>query len=233
MYIYLDNNILIDYEDGKKRLPMNSETKYTYSYVHLLELQELKDTFIEKKSQRLQTIKKATQCRYILSDDKGKLALFEVDPSVIFSQINEPLAKMVQQTIHERISLWPFDKNPKLLMDKLNIEKKIINNYTPNDLVKEYGYIIHNFIEETSNSTTDMFLSLFNILDALGYWQDKAKCGSSMNRIYDAKHAYFASFCDYFVTDDKNTKNKANVAYKLFQNKTKAMSYEEFKNIFT
>ena len=47
-------------------------------------------------------------------------------------------------------------------------------------------------------------------------------------RIYDANHAYYASACDYFVTDDRKTCNKANVAYYIMGLKTKAISNNEF-----
>ena len=49
-----------------------------------------------------------------------------------------------------------------------------------------------------------------------------------MNRLYNANHAYFASICDYFVTDDRNTRNKANCVYKMYGYNTKAISYKDF-----
>jgi hypothetical protein len=61
-------------------------------------------------------------------------------------------------------------------------------------------------------------------MDMLGFWQDKLTTGSTLARLYDANHAYHATFCDYFVTDDKRTQNKANVLYAYYKYKTKAIS---------
>ena len=61
-------------------------------------------------------------------------------------------------------------------------------------------------------------------MDMLGFWQDKLTTRSTLARLYDANHAYHATFYDYFVTDDKRTKNKANVLYAYYKCKTKAIS---------
>lgn len=81
------------------------------------------------------------------------------------------------------------------------------------------------------NFKQEMFQSTFNILDALGFWLDKVNVGSTMNRIYDANHAYFASACDYFITNNRNTRNKANFIYHIWGYKTKAISFLDFKKI--
>lgn len=120
------------------------------------------------------------------------------------------------------------EEHPKCLMERFNIEKKVINNYKPEQLAKEYGHLIRRYIRRTCELPQEMFSSLFNILDALGFWQDEVKDGSTTNRMYDANHAYYASACDYFVTDDRNTRNKAKVAYSVWGIKTKAVSYKEF-----
>lgn len=209
----------------------NNAIQYVYSYVHLQELQELKDIDETKRNKRLQTIEKLTFNRLVCNDDNHQLVLYKFRPFDIIASFENPLMKILSQQIHGAASDWVVDEKPNFLMSKLGIEKKVINNYTPKMLVEEYGHIIQSYISLTCSFRQEVFQSLFNILDALGYWQDKVKSGSSLNRLYDANHAYFATSCDYFVTDDKNTRNKANVAYELYNYKTKAVSYEELTSI--
>ena len=228
MFIYIENNILIDYEQGKKELPSIPEVNYVYSYVHIQELQELKNGFDEKKDRRLQTIEELTACWYVSHNDNHHLVIHKARPSNILALFETPLAKKHSQTLHEKVDRLKIDEFSKCLFNKLSIEKKVINNFTPEMLAEKYGNIIWYYVEQTCDYIQEMFQSLFNILDALGFWQDKVKAGSSMNRSYDANHAYFATMCDYFVTDDKKTRNKANVCYKLCRIKTKAVSYNDF-----
>ena len=220
---------MIDYEDGKKDLPLNDELKYVYSYVHLQELQELKEVE-DKKNKRFQTIEKLTSNRYVCHNNYNQIVINKARPIDNFGTLNKSLAKIISSYIHESMSHRKDDEISKSFMEKLNIEKKIINNYTPEELFEKYGYIIKLYIEKTCKSRQELFQSLFNILDDLGFWQDKFKKGSNMNRSYDANHAYFATICDFFVTEDRRTMEKANVAYKLYGFKTNAVNYEDFIN---
>ena len=65
---------------------------------------------------------------------------------------------------------------------------------------------------------------VFELLDMLGYWKDKEKENSNYARLWDAQHTFFASYCDYFVTDDKRTSYKAKVAYNIYKKRTKVIS---------
>ena len=159
-----------------------------------------------------------------------QLSLYEEAPSKVLASATSPLSELLSLLINQAASHWLVDKCPKLLVDKLNIEKKVINNYSPEMLIEKYGETIMNYVSSTSKSVQEGFQSCFNILDAIGFWQDKINKGSTMNRSFDANHTYFATLCDYFVTNDRNTRIKANVTYKLYGFKTKAVSYEEFIN---
>lgn len=228
MTVYIDNNILIDYEKGTKILPTSENIRYVYSYVHLQELQELGERLPAMKEKRFSTIEHLTLCRYISKDDEGRFAFYLAKPEDIFATFDNPFARIYSQLIHEATVHWTMDEHPKCLMERFNIEKKVINNYKPEQLAKEYGHLIRRYIRRTCELPQEMFSSLFNILDALGFWQDEVKDGSTTNRMYDANHAYYASACDYFVTDDCKTRNKANVAYSSWKIRTKAISYKDF-----
>ena len=228
MYVYFDNNIVIDYEEGKKVVPFVSEVNYVYSYTHLQEFLEVKENFDTRKDVRIQTIKRLTSNKYVSYNGKNLLSICEREPSEVFANVDSPLSKICSLLIHQATSCWLVDNSPKFLIDILKIEKKVINNYTPEMLFEKHGEIIKNYIASTSNSMQEEFQSFFNILDELGFWQDKVYKGSTMNRSYDANHAYFATSCDYFVTNDRNTRIKASAIYQLYGFKTQAVSYEDF-----
>jgi hypothetical protein len=44
-------------------------------------------------------------------------------------------------------------------------------------------------------------------------------------------HAYYASFCDYLVTDDKGLQAKAHIMYQLFDIPAKVLSTQDFVNM--
>lgn len=189
---------------------------------------ELGERLSAIKDKRLQVIEELTACEYISNDDDNRLIIYPESPSRILAVINSPIAITLHQMFFNATTHGRVCENPSFLMEALGIEKKIVNNYTPKMLVEKHGDLIWYYISQTCALRQEEFQSLFNILDALGFWQDDVKEGSSMNRSYDANHAYFASVCDYFVTNDRNTRNKANVAYELYGYKTKAVSYKEF-----
>lgn len=65
---------------------------------------------------------------------------------------------------------------------------------------------------------------IFELLDLLGYWKDKETERSNQARLWDSQHAYFASYCDYFISNDKRTRYKAEVVYDIFNVDTKIIS---------
>lgn len=228
MLVYPDNNIIIDYEKQLKVLPFNKSIKYVYSYVHLEELKEAKNNLDNLKNIRFTTIENLTDGRCVFNSDNNVPTLYKANPTNIYSIIENPISNLLSQKLHDASVHWKVDSNPKFLMEKLGIKKIEINNYTPEQIAEKHGNFICFFVEQTCNCKQEVFLSCFNILDALGFWQDKINKGSTMNRLYDANHAYFASTCDYFVTDDRNTRNKANCVYKMYGYNTKAISYKDF-----
>ncbi|MDO4957113.1 MAG: hypothetical protein Q4E60_08875 [Bacteroidales bacterium] len=197
MLVYIDNNILIDHENENLKLPHSSEVKYVYSYVHL---QELGERLSIIKDQRLRTIEDLTERRYVGNDANNRPAIYCRKPSDMFERVANPEIRALFQRIQEASAHWKVDDNPKFLLEKLGIEKKVVNNYSPEILVEKYGDLILHYIAQTSISGQEIFQSLFNILNAIGFWQDRVNMGSTLNRIFDANHAYFATACDNFVT---------------------------------
>jgi hypothetical protein len=75
-----------------------------------------------------------------------------------------------------------------------------------------------------SFGANNRFAAVFEILDMIGYWKDKYNAKSNYARLWDSNHAYFSSFCNYFISDDKRTRNKAKVAFHIYNIKTNVIS---------
>lgn len=233
MNIYIDNNILIDYEEGKVVLPKTESMNYYYSYVHLQELLE-SPRFNELIGDRIKAIMDSTNCKCCQNDDNWNVVFDNRDPRKYLVAIQQnPFSRLLQQRIREVNLHWFDGKDPDTIMKCYGIEKSRINNYTPEELINEYRGFIEYYVANTDGGKVmAAFQSFFNAMDMLGFWQDKRTARSYLARSYDANHAYFASACDYFVTNDQRTRNKANVLYYYYGMNTKAVSYTEFMKVF-
>ena len=74
-----------------------------------------------------------------------------------------------------------------------------------------------------------LFISAYSLLDMIGYKSDKLpKSSNAMNSVNtDAQHAYFASFCDYLITQDSHMASKALALYHEFKIPTIVISPQE------
>lgn len=231
MNIYIDNNILIAHEEGKMVLPQSESLNYYYSYVHIQELMESGKRFEQLRDKRIRTIIELTSNKCCQNNDNYEVELTTQDPRIFLYVLQKnATCTFLQERIKETARHRFGGKDPDTIMKHYGIEKSRINNYTPMELMEEY----HDFIEYYVHSSSDgllmsAFQSFFNAMDMLGFWQDKRTNRSNLARSYDASHAYFASACDYFVTNDQRTCNKANVLYYYFGMKTKAVSFDDFQ----
>ena len=75
-------------------------------------------------------------------------------------------------------------------------------------------------------SANEFFTAAYCILDMLGFHSDKLpKATNTMRSVTsDARHAYFAGFCDWFVTADKRLTHKAKALYSHFGVSTRVMT---------
>ncbi|MBS1521390.1 MAG: hypothetical protein JST50_10365 [Bacteroidetes bacterium] len=71
-------------------------------------------------------------------------------------------------------------------------------------------------------------LELYNITEERNSTGPKKFTFSSLNK--DAQHVFYASFCDYLVTDDRGMQLKAFIVYNLFKIPTQVLSVEDFIN---
>lgn len=232
MKAYLDNNILIDYEKDSSILFSGVNVCYRCSYIHFVELMESTRNFEERKEQRFSTIESLTGNIFMTNTDNNVVAEEINTCSRYYETLHSPLLRMFQHRMKERASKWLVGKDPDTLIKDFGIDKKRINNYSAEELIKEHGDFIHYYVTASDDGNRmASFMSFFNVLDLLGFWRDKVKEGSMLNRTYDAQHAYFATGCDYFVTNDHRTCMKANVLYQYYGYKTKALSLKEFNEL--
>lgn len=77
------------------------------------------------------------------------------------------------------------------------------------------------------------FCYAYGLLETYGIAQERTAQNKlkkftydSLNR--DASHAFYASYCDYLITDDKGLQVKAHILYHLFEIKTEILSSQDF-----
>jgi hypothetical protein len=88
--------------------------------------------------------------------------------------------------------------------------------------------LISNYFGNKDPSRFDLFSNKYILLDFLGYYKDQ----QLKNLLQDAFHAYYGAHCDFFVTDDRNTLNKAKVIYDHFNIETVVCTSQEFNSKF-
>lgn len=78
----------------------------------------------------------------------------------------------------------------------------------------------------------DKFVLFFNSLELHNVTKDKPlRKSQALESIHtDANHAWYASFSDVLVTDDKGLATKAYITYKFFEIQTRIFTTEEFLN---
>lgn len=234
MKVYLDNNILISIEDGEIQLEelkklFEVEPRFMYSYAHIQELLEASDLG-SLIPQRTQTITKITNNSYLYPDGIAIEIKTEDPNSVVklyqsLKELNDLMRSAVQN----------FNVDRDSLLNKLKIKKVEMNNIAPNKVIEHLNQILdkqlipnfQNLVLMSGSSIREQIASTFNFLDFLGYWTDKQNSKSNLARMYDASHTYFSSTCDFFISNDKQARNKAKVAFSMHQIQTKVLSYNE------
>lgn len=229
---YLDNNILISYEEDSSVLPCCVCIEYRCSYIHILELMESTRDFEHRKDKRFSTISNLTNNVFMTNTDNNCVAEELNSCEKYYSFLCTPLSIAFHYSLNNLSHHWLEGHDPDRLINFFKIDKARINNYKPEELIREHRSFIEKFVSTTDDGIRmASFVSFFNALDMLGFWQDKTEDGALMNRTYDAQHAYFATGCDYFVTNDHRTCMKANVLYQYYGYVTKALSLKEFQNL--
>ena len=174
MYIYLDNNIIISIEEGEINLEaielmQISDFEFVYSYIHILELLEKVSGDKRKlRNQRYETIKTITKNNYIFPDSNTVSVMIE-DPRKVEQTIMQ--YPYMFEHFRQKVNLFNIDRDT--LIEKLGIERKKINNYSPDEVVNHINQAFKSnfrtdllsYIDKAGQSRRDRINSLFNLLD--------------------------------------------------------------------
>jgi rRNA-processing protein FCF1 len=236
---YLDNNIIVDIEKGNISLTSIIEninddiSTIYYSSAHLHEANEITGTNEEIQSRlktRFETLESVTNLNYLYHElPSNKVLKQNQKPTVVYSTIND--VSFAQNAMKAMINLIQ-EEQKELIRIEMGLNPIEINNYKTNEVIEQlnkkllslgnYSFVglIEKAIELHPNGNEfglhNNFAAVFEMLDMLGYWTDKYNSKSNYARLWDSNHAYFASFCDYFISDDKRTRNKTKVAFNLY-----------------
>jgi hypothetical protein len=103
-------------------------------------------------------------------------------------------------------------------------------------LGKTFLEVIDNMLlDSQKNNIYLRFSYAYSLLEMYNVTQERKSRGGLKKFNYeslttDALHAYFASFCDYLITDDKGLQVKAHIMYELLGFSTKVLSTQDFIN---
>ncbi len=243
MTAYLDNNIIIDIEEGKLSLEdiskITNTNEYYYSATHLQEANEITgDNKNIMLSKRFNTLSSITKNNYLYIElNTNKVIKFKELPETVFQTINEV---SFAQNLIKGLANMISEEQKKSIRQQLGISAMELNNYTPAEVIQHInkdsnvfnGHSMVSLIESAIELHPDgknfglhnKIAGVFELLDMIGYWKDKYNNKSNYARLWDSNHSYFSSLCDYFVSDDKRTRNKAKVAFLLYDINTKIIS---------
>lgn len=157
-------------------------------------------------------------------------------PYEVINTITEVPTQSIMKSFMNLIS----EKHKKEIRQKLNIEPSKINLYNSNEVVEQLsnklihfgGYSFLEMIEVSISYHKDgntfglsnRIAGVFELLHMLGYWKDKPTEKSNYARFWDSSHTFYSSHCDYFVSSDKRTINKAKVVYDIYNISTEIIS---------
>lgn len=247
MTAYIDNNIVIDIEqkqytkeDLRNAIDLNIN-KFFYSFPHIFEADEISGTPNEKQVRlktRFETITKLTENNYLYN---------ELPSNVVHKQTQIP--ENVYRTITINSATKTDIKNMinsvsqeqrEIFRNSLGIDAKEINNYSAEEVISQInerkeafgGFTLPGLLEEAKRIQShgkpiqfyDKIIGTMEVLDLVGYWKDKYNEKSNYARTWDGMHTYFSSFCDYFISNDTRTRNKAKVIFQTFGVNTKVVS---------
>lgn len=239
MTAYFDNNIYIYIEEGKTsidKIQENIGAKFDAIFYSNAHVQETLERRAETEELRKERIESRLQ---IIQDTTKNNYLIEGLDDILIKRIESPFS--VLKTITEVPNL---QAEMKSLVNKVDEDQRKkarsslslpihINDFAPAIIVSEinkklgqdlsFNKLIDLAIEQSKsvNNNYNNYTVGFELLDLFGFHKDKFTEKSNYARVWDGIHTYYASFCDYFITHDKNTRQKASVIYHINKVQTK------------
>ena len=224
--IYLDFNVIDDIEkdfsDGK--FCVKEGLNIFYSPIHLEEVYRMNKD--EYRRIRTTAIGKLTNNHTILNID-DKLTFLTEDPKYSYRRVlrNIGLSKAVEKSRTVEIK-----KRDIFYKENIGLAKTINNCKDVFAVIpeEEIDFEVENLSSESD--IRNAIYNLFRILDAYSYYRDD-KEKTVRSSIYDIEHLIYASCCDYFVTQDKRLRKRAEQIYKRMKINVKVIDYDEFRKM--
>lgn len=131
--------------------------------------------------------------------------LFEYGPQIFNSK---ELPKLIQKSIQGATDKDVYKDIQGAKSG--NIFRKL-DEITIPQIGESFSGMIETVLAERSQSNLDLFTTLYIALNMSGFFADKKR---NLQNIYtDSEHAYYASSCDIFVSDDKRLREKTSAIY--------------------
>lgn len=234
MRVYLDNNVLVDIEQGIFKVEdflAQPNTKYYYSDAHLGELLEARGNSKVSQEGRLDLISRICGQNCILSGVLNDPEFIQKDVREMYRIADTPLRSVINSMAAKGANI--FEK----VRIELDFESRLFNNESPekvlgiiDERMKEklgIGLIPYLLSSEAFGGKV-LYYTLLNIIDTANYWGDDKTDHSEVARLYDASHAYSAIICDALVTSDRRMMAKVKAIYSFLGIKTKVLSVKEY-----
>jgi hypothetical protein len=234
MRVYLDNNVLVDVEQGKLKEEFflsRPNTEYYYSDAHLGELLEARGNTKVSQKDRLKLISRICGQNCILSGVLDEPEFIQKDVLEMYRIADTPLRSAINAMAKSGTNI--FEK----VRVELGFEGRQFNNEPPekvlsviDERMKEklgIGLIPYLLSSEAFGGKV-LYYTLLNMIDTANYWGDTKTDYSEVARLHDAFHAYSAIICDALVTSDKRMMAKVKAIYFFLGVKTKVLSAKDY-----
>lgn len=234
MKVYLDNNVIIDIEQGKYEINdflSLSDIDYYYSESHIGELLEARDNPKVSQKKRLDLISEICKQNCILTGALDLPEIIQMDVKGMYKIVDNPLRDMINNEIMDASDTF------ELLREIIGLDSREFNNEGPEEVLRiidarmttkiGIGLIPYLTVSEAYGGKV-LYYNLLKIVDVANYWSDKKTSHSDIARLYDASHAYSAQICDVLVSNDRKMRYKIKAIYSFLGVKTIVLSTQEF-----
>ena len=233
--VYLDNNIIVDIEEGNYSVEQflnKNDYLYYFSKAHLEELLEAKDNPKVSQEKRLNLIAELCGKNHILTGVVDSPEFFDKEPREMFC-----ITAYSRQFFHPANIDNQGNRSALKVRQVLGFNAKQLNNEPPDKILsiidtrmkERVGIGLISYLKETeANNGSSIYHTLIQLINIANYWGDKETYHSNDARLYDAEHAYYAQICDMLVTNDKKMRMKIRAIYSFLGVNTKVISANEF-----
>ncbi len=199
---------------------------------------------------RLRFLSELTQDTYLYNSvDPSSPAITRQTPERVRRTVNEvPFAKPAMRGFVDMFSLSTL----KGVRNELGLSPNDLNNIKPPGVIEQLdraiaqklagrfpglpsGFGVRQLLDTALRlypnseklSIDSKIAAVFSGLNSLGFWPDDPKKTTSMAAFFDSMHAANATFCSYFVSEDKPLRVKSMAVYELFGFETRVVDVNE------